>query len=125
MYDFIKYLGILLQNAIKYSPHGGPITVSLKQRTEETANASVEVRVADKGIGVPLDAQPYLFERFYRAPNVNGGKTKGVGLGLYVVAEFLHLHSGTIHVESSGEYGEGSCFVVTLPLLESELSNGE
>ncbi len=119
-----QIFGNLLQNAIKYSPHGGPITVSLKQRTAEAEAASVEVRVADKGIGVPLDAQPYLFERFYRAPNVHGGKTKGVGLGLYVVAEFLHLHHGTIHVESSGEYGEGSCFVVTLPLLESEITDG-
>ncbi len=120
-----QIFGNLLQNAIKYSPHGGPITVSLKLRTEETASASVEVRVADKGIGVPLDAQPYLFERFYRAPNVHGGRAKGVGLGLYVVAEFLHLHHGTIHVESSGEYGEGSCFIVTLPLLESKLTDGE
>ena len=115
-----QIFGNLLQNAIKYSPHGGPITVTLKQRREETGTAVLEVRVADKGIGVPKDAQPYLFERFYRAPNGDGGKTKGVGLGLYVVAEFLHLHHGTISVESSGEYGEGSCFVVTLPLIESD-----
>ncbi len=115
-----QIFGNLLQNAIKYSPHGGPITVTLKQCRGETGNALLEVRVADKGIGVPKDAQPYLFERFYRAPNVDGGKTKGVGLGLYVVAEFLHLHHGTIRVESSGEYGEGSCFIVTLPLLESD-----
>ncbi len=115
-----QIFGNLLQNAIKYSPHGGPITVTLKQCMGETGIALLEVRVADKGIGVPKDAQPYLFERFYRAPNVDGGKTKGVGLGLYVVAEFLHLHRGTIHVESSGEYGEGSCFVITLPLVESD-----
>jgi len=115
-----QIFGNLLQNAIKYSPQGGPITVSLKQFRGETGKTLLEVRVADKGIGVPEDAQPHLFERFYRAPNVDGGKTKGVGLGLYVVAEFLHLHNGTIHVESSGAYGEGSCFVVTLPLLESD-----
>ncbi|GAC1552623.1 MAG: hypothetical protein NVS2B2_03580 [Ktedonobacteraceae bacterium] len=115
-----QIFGNLLQNAIKYSPHGGPITVTVKQCIGETGTALLEVRVADKGIGVPQDAQPHLFERFYRAPNVNGGKTKGVGLGLYVVAEFLHLHHGNIRVESSGEYGEGSCFIVTLPLVESD-----
>ncbi|GAC1624537.1 MAG: hypothetical protein NVS4B11_19960 [Ktedonobacteraceae bacterium] len=113
-----QIFGNLLQNAIKYSPRGGPITVSLKRYVDEAGKVFTEVRVADKGIGIPTDAQPHLFERFYRAPNVDG--SKGVGLGLYVVAEFLHLHGGTIHVESSGNYGEGSCFVVTLPLLESD-----
>ncbi len=121
-----QIFGNLLQNAIKYSPHGGPISVTLKQcMAAETGTASLEVRVVDKGIGVPKDAQPYLFERFYRAPNVDGGKTKGVGLGLYVVAEFLRLHHGKISVESSGEYGEGSCFVVTLPFLESDGSESD
>ena len=114
-----QIFGNLLQNAIKYSPQGGPITVSLKQCRRETGEALLEVRVTDKGIGVPEDAQLHLFERFYRAPNVDGSQTKGVGLGLYMVAEFLRLHNGTVCVESSGAYGEGSCFVVTLPLLES------
>ncbi len=113
-----QIFGNLLQNAIKYSPHGGPVTVTLKQYKQETGKALLEVRITDRGIGVPKDAQPHLFERFYRAPNVDGGKTKGVGLGLYIVAEFLHLQNGHISVESSGEYGAGSCFVVTLPLLE-------
>ena len=115
-----QIFGNLIQNAIKYSPQGGPITVSLKQCKEKVGEALLEVRLTDKGMGIPEDAQPHLFERFYRAPNVDGGKTKGVGLGLYLVAEFLRLHKGTIYVESSGVYGEGSCFVVTLPLLESD-----
>ena len=120
-----QIFGNLLQNAIKYSPLGGPITVALKKCMAESGTAFLEVRVTDKGIGVPKDAQPYLFERFYRAPNVDSGKTKGVGLGLYVVAEFLHLHHGEVFVESSGEYGEGSCFVVTLPLVESDGTDSE
>ena len=115
-----QIFGNLLQNAIKYSPQGGPITVSLEQCKGKSKEALLEVRVTDKGIGVPEDAQPHLFERFYRAPNVDGSQTKGVGLGLYMVAEFLHLHNGTVQVESSGAYGEGSCFVVTLPLLKSD-----
>ncbi len=115
-----QIFGNLLQNAIKYSPHGGPVKVTIGQLAGETDKPMLEVRVADKGIGVPLDAQTRLFERFYRAPNVYSGKTKGVGLGLYLVAEFLYLHNGTIQVQSSGAYGEGSCFIVTLPLLESD-----
>ncbi len=114
----------LLQNAIKYSPQGGPITISTQRVTDEERKA-IQIRVTDKGIGIPLDAQPHLCERFYRASNVGSSKATGVGLGLYVVAEFLHLHGGTIHVESSGVYGEGSCFIVTLPLIESSGVSGD
>jgi signal transduction histidine kinase/PAS domain-containing protein len=108
----------LLQNAIKYSSLGGPIKVSLAQYTTDEGQRMIEVRVKDQGIGIPSDAQPHLFERFYRAPNTEGSNVRGVGLGLYVVAEFLRLHGGTIRVESSGIMGEGSCFIFTLPLLE-------
>jgi signal transduction histidine kinase/PAS domain-containing protein len=108
----------LLQNAIKYSSLGGPITVSLAQCPTNEGQSMIEVRVKDQGIGIPSDAQPRLFERFYRAPNTEGSGARGVGLGLYVVAEFLRLHGGTIRVESSGIIGEGSCFIFRLPLLE-------
>ncbi|GHO82889.1 sensor histidine kinase [Dictyobacter formicarum] len=108
----------LLQNAIKYSPDGGPITITMAQRQLNNEAPHIEITIADKGIGVPLQAQQHLFERFYRAPNIGNSQTRGVGLGLYVVAEFLHLHDGTIEVESSGIAGEGSCFTVRLPLFE-------
>ncbi|GHO50060.1 ATP-binding protein [Ktedonospora formicarum] len=107
----------LLQNAIKYSPFGGPITITLEQQRNERGDPLVLARIQDKGIGIPPDALAHLFERFYRAPNSDSGN-RGVGLGLYVVAQFLHLHGGTIHVESSGVPGEGSSFILTLPLLE-------
>ena len=110
----------LVQNAIKYSPLGGPITVQLRQRETEEGKATIEICVEDKGIGVPKDAQPRLFERFYRAPNTHGSKARGIGLGLYLVAELLHMHGGTIRVESSGVPGEGSRFIFTLPVLERE-----
>jgi len=115
----------LMQNAIKYSPLGGPITLSLHQRTAIKGKALIETCVADTGIGVPKEAQPRLFERFYRAPNIEGSNTRGIGLGLYVVAELLHLHGGTIHVESSGVFGEGSRFIFTIPLLEREIENSD
>ncbi|GHO77482.1 hypothetical protein KSD_52530 [Ktedonobacter sp. SOSP1-85] len=108
----------LLQNAIKYSPFGGSITVTLQQTPNASGDPFVEIRIQDQGIGIPLDAQARLFERFYRAPNIEGNKTRGVGLGLYVVAQFLSLHGGHIGVESSGIPGEGTCFILTLPLVE-------
>jgi len=105
----------LVQNAIKYSPDGGPITVRLLQYMNAAGQATIEIRVEDKGIGVPKDAQLHLFERFYRAPNTQGNKARGIGLGLYLVAELLRMHNGTIRVESSGIPGEGSRFICTLP----------
>ncbi len=110
----------LLQNALKYSPPEGSITVSLTQIITGEGKTMAEVSVQDQGIGIPKDAQSRLFERFYRAPNIADGQTRGVGLGLYIVAEFLRLHNGTIRVESSGIIGEGSRFIFTLPLVESE-----
>jgi signal transduction histidine kinase len=83
------------------------------------------VCVADKGIGIPQEALPRLFERFYRAQNMQGSKTKGIGLGLYVVAELLHMQGGTIHAESSGILGEGSRFIFTLPAIESDIKTGD
>jgi PAS domain S-box-containing protein len=109
----------LIENAIKYSPFGGPITVKM-QRTLTIENKHViEVCIDDKGIGVPAEALPRLFERFYRAPNSSNGKAKGIGLGLFLVAQLLQLHGGEIHVESGGIFGEGSRFTFTLPELES------
>lgn len=115
----------LLQNAIKYSPLGGPITISLKQCKHGAGQNIIEICVEDKGIGIPKEAQPRLFERFYRAPNIEGSGARGVGLGLYVVAELLRLHGGTIRVESSGIEGEGSRFIFTLPLLERQEHSDE
>jgi signal transduction histidine kinase len=114
----------LLQNAIKYSPFGGPITVSMRQISENQGPARIEVCIEDKGKGIPAEALPHLFERFYRAPNIDGTRVKGLGLGLYIVAEVLHLHGGTIRAESRGILGEGSRFIFTLPLLETYTQEG-
>ena len=108
----------LVDNAIKYSPLGGPVNVWLCRCTNKENTVTIEVCVEDHGLGVPLDAQPRLFERFYRAPNIEGSGTRGVGLGLYIVAQLLKMHGGSIRVESSGILGEGSRFIFTLPALE-------
>lgn len=109
----------LLENAIKYSPQGGPITVSLRRYRPEPTTELIEVSVRDRGIGIPLDAQARLFERFYRVPQAARNETRGVGLGLYLVANLVRLHGGNIRAESSGVPGEGSCFLFTLPALDA------
>ena len=108
----------LVENAIKYSPLGGTIKVRLRCYSSNEDKATIEVCVEDKGIGVPKDAQPRLFERFYRAPNIERSNTRGIGLGLYIVAQLLKLQDGSICVESGGIPGEGSRFIFTLPALE-------
>ena len=108
----------LVENAIKYSPPGGAIRVCLRCYSSHEGKKTIEMCVKDNGIGIPKDAQPRLFERFYRAPNIEGSNTRGIGLGLYIVAQLLKLQDGTIRVESSGIPGEGSRFIFTLPALE-------
>lgn len=108
----------LVANAMKYSPLGGAITIRLRRYAGNNHHPLIEVCVEDKGIGIPAEFQPRLFERFYRAPNGLETRTKGIGLGLYIVAQFIQLHGGDIHVESSGVSGEGSRFIIALPALE-------
>lgn len=100
----------LVQNAVKYSPGGGPIIVQL-----ECTDSSAVLSVTDQGIGIPDDAIPQLFGRFYRASNATIPRISGLGLGLYIVREIVTLHSGTVVVQSVE--GQGSTFTVFLPLL--------
>lgn len=99
----------LLQNAIKYSPSGGLITVWVTRH-----DGTAHVRVTDQGIGIPAEAQTQLFTRFYRADNVDPQQISGMGIGLYVIKEIVTMHNGTVSVESNE--GAGSTFTVTLPL---------
>jgi len=99
----------LIGNAIKYSPVGGSITVCVEQRG---AQACVSIR--DQGIGIPADMLMHVFQRFYRAANVEAHQIKGMGIGLYVVQEIVSLHGGDVTVES--QEGAGSTFTVCLPL---------
>ncbi|HEX6288085.1 MAG TPA: GAF domain-containing sensor histidine kinase, partial [Herpetosiphonaceae bacterium] len=106
----------LLHNAIKYSPHGGPIDVqlSVSDGLESQIPAMLCLTVADQGIGIPSDALPLIFRRFYRAANVKPNHIGGVGVGLYVAHKIVTLHGGTITVDSTE--GVGSTFRVCLPL---------
>ena len=99
----------LIGNAIKYSPSGGLISVGLERQ-----DGMACLSVSDRGLGIPAHALPHLFERFYRADNVDEQHISGVGIGLYVVNEIVTLHAGTVTVESTE--GQGSTFRVFLPL---------
>jgi PAS domain S-box-containing protein len=99
----------LLQNAIKYSPSGGTISLEVTQRDD-----SAWLIVADQGIGIPESALPHLFQRFYRASNVDAQNISGFGIGLYIVHEIVSLHGGSVKVLST--QGAGSTFTVQLPL---------
>ena len=98
----------LTDNAIKYTPEGGEIHVSLKAE-----NGCVIWRVKDNGIGIPADDQEHIFERFYRVDKARGRETGGTGLGLSIVRQMVKMHDGTISVHS--EPGKGSEFVVMFP----------
>jgi signal transduction histidine kinase len=99
----------LLSNAIKYTPEGGE--ARLRSRMDE-GEAVIEVR--DNGMGIPGDALPHIFDRFYRV-ECNNKATAGTGLGLALVHYILtELHNGDVSVES--EVDEGTCFTARIPL---------
>lgn len=100
----------LLTNAIKYSPDGGRIDVMV-----ETNAGEALVSVADSGIGIPRDALPRLFERYYRAPGSERA-AKGIGLGLFVTKRLVEAHGGRI--EAVSEVGKGTTFSFTVPLAQ-------
>lgn len=97
----------LLSNAIRYSPRGGEINVTLVQE-----GTGAHLAVHDHGVGIPKEKQALIFERFGRA---HGSKYGGLGLGLTIAQGIVEQHGGEIWVESSGEPGEGSTFKVRLP----------
>ena len=99
----------LLDNACKFSPEATTVTI-----TAEVTEDDAIISVTDQGIGIPLEEQAYIFDRFYQ---VNGSTTRrygGAGLGLAVVKETVEAHGGQVTVESV--VGKGSTFSIRLPL---------
>jgi PAS domain S-box-containing protein len=99
----------LLTNALKYSPQGGRIVVSV-----DRAGGEVRVAVKDAGIGIPREEQGKLFQRFFRAANATTRNYAGLGIGLYVSNEIVQQHGGRFEVRS--EETKGSTFTFYLPL---------
>jgi signal transduction histidine kinase len=99
----------LLSNAVKYSPEGSPIEV-----TAVIEDGHMLTSVIDRGIGIPADEIPKLFERFHRARNVSSRYYGGLGLGLYIAKAIIEAHNGSIAVKS--QEGQGATFTIRLPL---------
>ena len=98
----------ILNNAIKYSPDGGKITVSMK-----TTDDQMILSISDQGLGIPKEDLPKIFDRFYRVDKARSRAQGGTGLGLAIAKEIIKQHNGFIWAKS--EYGKGSTFTIVLP----------
>ena len=98
-----------MTNAARYTPPGGNLSLSV-----DPGEATYTISVADDGVGIPLDMQSIIFEKFAQIEAVKGSATGGLGIGLALVRDLVDLHGGVVTVRSEGE-GQGSTFGVTLP----------
>jgi two-component system, OmpR family, sensor kinase len=102
----LQVASILLDNALKYTPEGGRVTVTVRE-----TDGLAELEVSDTGVGIPEDQLPLIFERFYRADKARA--SSGAGLGLAIARQVAEAHGGEVEVESAP--GEGSTFRLLLP----------
>lgn len=106
----------LIDNALKYTPTGGRVKVTITR-----AGTEAVIAVADTGCGVPAEALPHLFDRFYRVPGQ--AATNGTGLGLTIVKSVVEVHGGRVWVESTP--GQGATFYIALPIVPAEETTTE
>jgi signal transduction histidine kinase len=99
----------ILENAVKYTPVGGHITMELRNRGNE-----VLTTISDDGIGMPKEEQKGVFNRFYRAPSAVKMQTEGSGLGLYLVKAIVEAHGGKVWFDS--DKGKGTTFYFSIPV---------
>jgi signal transduction histidine kinase len=93
----------LLDNALKFTPEGGTISIRLR-----SVQKGIEITIADTGVGIPPDDQPYIFDRYKKSPTLGIEQKEGMGLGLAIVKKILELHQATIHIRSIP--GSGTTF---------------
>jgi heavy metal sensor kinase len=104
----------LISNALRYTPSGGQVRISVGRAAGKLAT----VAVRDTGVGIPADELPHVFDRFYRGKNVRSREPSGSGLGLAICQTLAHAHGGRIDVESV--LGEGSRFTLILPAMNAD-----
>ena len=108
----------LVDNAVRFTPAGGAVTVSAQRH-----NGSVEVRVADTGVGIPPEHLPRLFERFYRVDPSRSREDGGTGIGLAIARSVVEAHGG--HIRAESELGAGSVFTFDLPVAAAAKNRRE
>ena len=106
----------LLDNALKYTPQGGKVSLSVKY---EATLRQIQVAVSDSGVGIPKDQQDRLFTKFFRAGNVVRMDTEGSGLGLFISKNIIMAHGGDIWFDS--QEGKGSTFYFSLPISDKRI----
>ncbi len=116
-----QILSNLVDNAYNYTPAEGQIRV----RIHVNQDNEVQVDVSDSGVGVPIEEQNRIFERFYRGEHPFVLATPGTGLGLPIVKQLVEMHNGRIWMESKGIPGEGSTFSFTLPIYQEPTKRGK
>jgi signal transduction histidine kinase len=112
-----QIMGNLVDNALRYTPKGGSITLAARKKD----SGWCEITVADTGSGIPTEDLPFVFERFWRGEKSRTRATGGSGLGLAIVKQLVELHGGRVHVES--DPGKGSTFTVCLPTKQESSQN--
>jgi signal transduction histidine kinase len=110
-----QIMGNIVDNAYNYTPSDGKILIALHPE-----NGAVQVDVKDSGIGVSIEQQDRVFERFFRGENPLVLATPGTGLGLPIVKQLVEMHHGKIWMNSTGIPGEGSTFSFTVPVEKNE-----
>ena len=106
----------LLANALRHTPSGGTITIGAKPDTD-----IVCLTVSDTGEGIPPDHLPHIFDRFYRTDPARTRDKGGAGLGLAITRAIVEAHGGRISADSTGIAGEGTTFIIELPLKQEQV----
>ncbi|GAB4451898.1 MAG: hypothetical protein OHK0029_01900 [Armatimonadaceae bacterium] len=109
----------LVSNALKYSPNGGEVKITMKMMSDDLIQASV----SDQGMGIPAEQLPKMFEKFHRVDNSDVRKVGGTGIGLFLTKALVEAHGGRIWLDS--EYGKGTTFYFTLPTVQEEDGDGQ
>lgn len=108
----------LLSNALKFTPDGGSILMSVSVREQTADLLYVDIKVEDTGCGIGPEELPHIFNRYYMAPSGTEFNMGGSGLGLHIVKDVVDMHKGQVAVRS--EVGKGSCFTVTLSTMKAD-----
>jgi len=109
----------LIDNAVKYTPESGQVTIRISDERINSAEGAVEITVTDSGIGIPASETGKIFQKFFRASNAIKAEPDGSGLGLFITRDIIEKHNGAIWFENRP--GQGTAFSFTLPLHQKKV----